>query len=303
MKTIQEVGTEILSNQPRSIYIFTGHEYGIKTTYIEHLRNHYGEKIEAPSVADVVNIMSSHHLIPLKPAVYVVRYDEEFLSALDEAYANKLRRMKMIGTLVCVYEDERGIGKISKFLPDVSVEIPIVSQQFVRKYLRQMFPNLPDRLTNLAAKIGDNYSDAINMCRSFAHCDQQAMFKLSDQEISSFFGKHAVSNDDDVKRGVASRNFEYLLDVFNKYPDDLDRFLYSMLSALIELDKVTELKRSNSPLQSYADRWTKQDIYNMFMNVYNELIRLRTYATDKESSIIYLLGLMQFRQIPLWEDA
>ena len=51
MRTIQEVGTEILTGTPAKMYVMIGQEYGIKMKYIKILANHYNtEKAKLTAV-------------------------------------------------------------------------------------------------------------------------------------------------------------------------------------------------------------------------------------------------------------
>ena len=70
MLTIQDVGTEVLGNNPRNFYIFGGTEYGIKCKYISFMRNHYGNYAECQTVAEVIKLMTTHHFIPIEPTLY-----------------------------------------------------------------------------------------------------------------------------------------------------------------------------------------------------------------------------------------
>ena len=85
MLSIQEVGTEILTHNPRKLYIMVGQEYGIKTKYIDILAEHYGRKEECLSMSSIIDIMNTKHIIPLQPAVYVVRYDDSFITDLSDS--------------------------------------------------------------------------------------------------------------------------------------------------------------------------------------------------------------------------
>ena len=298
MRSIQEVGTEILTQHPKNFYIFTGEEFGVKEKYIRQMESLYGSKVEAPRVMDLLDSMSKKQLIPLPPAVYVVRYDEDFLSKVDANTVSRIQKAKISGTIVCIYESEKGVSKLEKHLGDYTVEITKFGRQFVVKYLHQDFPKLPDRLIEIAATVGENYNHSINICRMMSFADVESLFKFSDQELMDMFGRKAASTDNDVRKGVAARSFTYLNQVLEKYEDEPDKFLYSMLSALLELDKVTDSKYSQSDLRDYGKYWDKQDIYNMFMHTYEEIKKLRTYATDGHSSVLYLAGLLQFRPIP-----
>ena len=93
MLSIQEVGLSILGDTPKNFYILGGTEYGIKDKYIEILISKVGAKLEYRSVADVISLMSKHHIIPLQPQVYVVRYDKAFVGSATKELAAKVTKI------------------------------------------------------------------------------------------------------------------------------------------------------------------------------------------------------------------
>ena len=107
MRNIQDVGSEILNNKPNNIYIFTGNEYGIKYMYIKHLIEYYGGYKEIFSMNEFISFMSTKHIIPLKPTLYILRYDEEFLSSLSNSTEKLIDNVNIIGTVVLLYESEK----------------------------------------------------------------------------------------------------------------------------------------------------------------------------------------------------
>ena len=98
MLTIQEVGTEIMQGTPRSFYVMTGSEYGIKRMYIQYLKDHYKNYKEADTVDSVLTTMSTKHFVPLVPTVYVVRYDESFIASLSDKTASRIKNTNIVGT-------------------------------------------------------------------------------------------------------------------------------------------------------------------------------------------------------------
>lgn len=299
MRSIQDVGIEILNSDPKKLYIFCGSEYGIKNRYLEMLANYYGETHEVSDIQSVTTLMNTKHFIPLVPALYIVRYDDAFISSLNTDNATKLIQTNIIGTLVCIYDDTAKIvSKLDKFLPDWVVDIGPVSTQFIIKYLRSDFPKLPDRLITIAAEHGVNYGDSQNICKSMMLADIEELCSLSDDAIIRLFGKQTITNDIQLRQGIASRNFNHLVRLLEAYPGDLDYVFYTILSTLVELEKILSNRYIESDLQSYVKRWTYKDIYNMFMNTYEELKKLRSYATNAEASLIYLFSLLQFTEIP-----
>jgi len=302
MKSLQEVGTEILTGKPHSLYILTGPEYGIKAAYIDALKTHYGDIKEMQKVSEVISLMSVKHLVPLIPCVYVVRYDDEFVSGLNEIVAEKLRKLKIVGTLICIYSDAKQSAKLEKFLPDTTTSIDTVAPHFIAKYLKRDYSELPDMLISYIVKYAVNYHQANMMCRSLTYLDKQDLFKVDERDITHLFGVVSETSDALIKQAVAARSFKRCIKVLEDSPQ-LDNIFYSILSMLIELDKLLDNKYTSSPLREYASRWTRSDVYNMFEHTFHELCQLRSNVGDPYNSLIYLFSLTQFQHIPMWEES
>lgn len=299
MVTIQDVGIQILGDNPGKFYIFGGTEYGIKEKYISILKDKYGKQVESTSVKDVIDMLSKRHIIPLEPAVYVIRYDESFVSELSELLASRISKLKFEGTIVCLYESAKHITKLDKYLPDFTVSIDSVSPQFVAKYLHSDFPNLSDRFINIAVHHGDNYNQSRNMCRCMNSVSEDSLSNMTDEQIAALFGCSDVSTEAHIRIGVASKQFKYLIDTIENYDDDGDRVLYAILQTMIELDKILDNSRIQSDIKDYAKLWTREDVYHMFMNTYEELKKRRSSTTcDIHFSLVYLFGLLKFKPIP-----
>ena len=72
-----------------------------------------------------------------------------------------------------------------------------------------------------------------------------------------------------------------------------------MLQTLIDLDKLLDNSRMQSDIQKYAKNWSRENIYYMFMNTYDELKKSRSGSGyDIKMSLIYLFGLLKFQPIP-----
>jgi hypothetical protein len=214
----------------------------------------------------------------------------------------KLKSLKIIGTLVCLYEADKHVTKLDKFLSDYIVRLDDVSLQFKIKYLHNDFPHLPDRLINLAAQYGDNYGDAQSMCACMSVIAPEKLFALSDDGIIDLFGKSKETSEDMIRVGIASRNFQYLAKVLDQL-DNLDATFYTILSTMLELEKLLHNSYTESPLRQYVKRWTAQDIYNMFMNTYEALRKSRsTVNCDLYYLLLYLFSLLKFQQIPAVEE-
>ena len=304
MRTIQEVGTEILSNNPKSLYIFGGSEYGIKMKYLSMLKDYYkGDVVEVPAMDEIIHLMSTKHFVPLTPRLYIIRYDENFVTSLNESLASKIKSLRIIGTIVCIYESAKHITKLDKFLSDYVVLIDDVNVNFKIKYLHADFPKLPDKLIELSARYADNYGEAQKICMCMSTIPPESLFALSDADIMKLFGKQDSISEDQLRIGVASRNLPYLLDILDQY-ENLDNVFYTILSTLLELEKLLYNSYTQSSLREYVKRWNELDIYNMFMNTYEALKQSRSVASSDDTKylIMYLFSLLKFKPIPAVES-
>lgn len=303
MISIQELGLSIMSDSPRSFYIVGGSEYGIKDKYIATLTKHYGRKEEYPSVLDVVDFLSVRHLIPVPPTLYVVRYDEGFVSSISNSLVQKISNLKMNGTIFCVYSDSKHIAKLDKFLPGCTCSIEPVNPKFIEKYLHEDFPKLDDRSIKIATKVGCSYGHSRTICSSMVNADPTKLATMSEAQLMKLFGCESVSAEADIQKAVASRNFAEGAKLIESYEGGLDTLVYTMLQTMIELEKVLTSKYSNSDLKDYAKYWKLEDVYHFFMNAYEELGKLRSNtSTDIKSSLIYLFGLLTFKDVPSVEQ-
>lgn len=303
MLSIQQLGLEILGNSPRTFYVFGGAEYGIKRKYIEHLTQFYkNNKIESPSMLDLINLMSVKHLVPLTPSVYVVRYDEVFLSQLNESLALKLKSAKIIGTIVCIYEDSRAITKLNKFFPDNTASIDVVGKSIISKYLHSDYPDLDSNYIQLAANIADNYGHAQCICNSLSMCKESTLRMMKDSEIASLFGKESSYTDSELKRAIASRSYRAVVSCAPSFVSRYDSVLYNFLSVAVELDKIFDNTWADSELSEYARKWSRADIYNLFMQTFHQLELLRSVSANAENCIYYLAALLPMKRIPSVEE-
>lgn len=297
MLSIQDVGLSILGDKPKNFYILGGTEYGIKDKYIEILISKVGAKLEYRSVADVIGLMSKHHIIPLQPQVYVVRYDKAFVSSATKELAAKILSLNIVGTLLLIYEDDKDIAKLDKLFPDNTAVIDVIDIKHMTKYLRSDFPDLDKKTIEYAAKHSANYYQAKNICRCLDTIKDKML--LTEQQIVTLFDIQSVYSNADVEIAVASRNFNALTYISDHYDGDPQNILYQILHTMIELDKIQSSKYSNSPLKEYAKKWSKPDIYYMFNHTYGAIKALRSgYTVEISDLISYLGALMMFKGIP-----
>lgn len=301
MLTIQEVGTEIMKGHPRNFYVMTGSEYGIKRMYIQYLKDHYKNYKEVDTVESVLNTMSTKHFVPLQPTVYVVRYDESFITSLNDKTSSRIRHVNIIGTIVCLYESEKHSSKVEKYLGDYTVHIEKVNSVFVKKYLKKDFPELSDTCIDAAVESCVDWYEAELMCRSMMLDNRDHLNSQTKQDLKITFGKAVELDEKLIKFIIASRDFNRLLYLIDKKEGEEDSVLYTMLSTMLELEKLTVNKYIDSDLRPYLKNWKMQDIYNMFMQVYQQLKYLRSISSNPQNSLVYLATLMQFQEIPAVE--
>lgn len=299
MITIQDLGLSIMSDSPKSMYIVGGSEYGIKDKYIETLTKHYGKKEEYPSVSACVDFLSVKHLIQVPPALYVIRYDENFVLSINPALVQKIRSLKKIGTIFCIYSDPKHVSKLDKFLPEFTCSVEVIDPKYISKYLHKDFPNLDDRSIKIATYCASNYGHARTICKSMSNANPTLLAKMPEQEIAKLFGCSDASLESDIQKAVAGRNFVQAVQLLDKYEGDPDSLIYTILQTMIEMEKILTSKYSDSPLKDYAKLWKIEDIYHMFMHGYAELEKLRSNtSTEVKSSLVYLFGLFTFKDIP-----
>lgn len=300
MISIQELGLSILSDSPKPLYFLGGSEYGVKDKYIDHLAQIYANNVyEYESLSTVLDLFSKKHIIPLQPSLYVIRYDETFISSLNDQIAAKVRKAKIVGTIVCIYEDKKHIAKLDKFLSEYTSIIEPVGTNFIEKYLHSDFPKLDDRSIKVAATVCSNYGHARNICRLMSSANLSVLNSKNEIELSTLFGCNPISNEKEFQQAIAGRNFNKLVMLVSSFDGDPDSILYTILQTMIELEKVVCAKYSNSDLKDFKKYWTVEDVYYMFMHTYSQLeARRSNTSTSAEGSLIYLFGLLTFQRIP-----
>ena len=301
MLSIQEVGTQVLTGNPKPFYVFIGSEYGIKAKYLENLKFHYNSVVEINNVADVLELMSKKHIISLKPTLYIVRYDEEFLRTLDKKASEKLTKIesKIIGTIVCIYEIQKQSDKCAKYLPDFTVSFDNVSSEFIKKYLKSDFPELDSSVIDFAVQLRSDYKSAYNICASLRYADPDELAKYDGNRLAAVLGNNFSTSEKQFRYGVASRNFAYCLSVIDSYNGQLDMLIYTFLSTLIDLERIISNPKQQNDLKQYANCWNISDVYHLFMHVYSELEKSRMLSSyDVYSGLLYLISLLQYSPVP-----
>lgn len=304
MLTIQTVGSEIFKNAPRSFYVFGGPEYGVKMEYIAQLTKHYGKCIVSDTVDNVLSIMHSRHLVPIDPAVYLVKYDSVFISGLNESVAQSILATKMLGTLVCFYESDKDITKCEKYLPDNTVCINYLNGATLRKHLKAEYPQLSQTFLGIAERYSNGYTDGQNLAKSLSlvSCDTD---NIPPDSLAEMLGKHRAVDEAKMKECIASRSFSNILETYEAYSVDLETLHYTILSTMLELEKLKTNSRADSALSGsdYHKLWSVSDIYHIFMHTYNELSKIRTVSNYSiADSLMYLFMLICMSPVPSLEE-
>ena len=299
MISIQDLGMQILGGSPKKFYVLGGQEFGIKDKYIQHLVSVIGPIIECTSAADTLDQMHHKQIIPMDRGVYVVRYDEGFLSTLNENSEKYIESANIPGVMICLYENSKSFAKCEKYLPNYSASVDQVNIKFVRRYLHEDFPKLDDRSIEVAAASSTSYGHAKCICSAMSYATPESLARLSDANLMMMFGCNTFSDENELKLAIGSKNFVKLVKCADKYPDDADRILYTILQTMIELDKIKSSKYSDSILKQFDSKWTREDIYYMFMHAYSELYKLRSLSSyNVQDSLIYLFSVLTFQRIP-----
>lgn len=285
MITLQEAGKQILSGNPNRFYIFCGEDFGIKRRYLQSIIDTYGGKFQICDTVDsVLNLMSHKHLIPLEPKAYVVKYDELFISNLSEKYAKKCLESKIIGTLVVFMENEKHCKKCDKYLPECSIDFVKTNPKFVFKYLADDYASLvpEDVIRSIVDMCGD-YNSANIVCEIVSRLPNSSAVTLED--ISKFYYNPDSSDAKILKQFISGKKFGESVEVLDRLPN-YESAYYAILSALLDLEK------------SDNSSWSKEDIVNMYNQVYNQIALSRKYTINIYDSVVYLLALMRFGTVP-----
>lgn len=299
MRTIQEVGIEILNDSPKRLYIFLGKEYALKEKYIEFVDRHYqGNHREVDTYKDLQSIARGTSLFPLKPSTYVVRYDNAFIKHLSDGSSLEMEfaHLNLDGTIIFIYEQDSDAKKLDKYLSEYTVTFFPVSVGLQKKYLLNDYPNLPDTVVDNVVQLGQGYTISDRICKSLSYCEDFSALSLQNMR-SSFLLQYnnVISN---LQIFFADKNFRGIYKILENTSIDISNILYKFLSVIIELMKVRKSSYIDSPYKKYATKWTNQDLHFMFDNIFNELIKLRTKTSDTYNSIMYIATLLCFKEIP-----
>lgn len=291
MLSIQQVGKEILGDNPSNFYVFLGSEYGIKKKYVDHLSLYYDEVIELEYVDDVFNLFKQKHLFAPKPTLYIVRYDNNFIKSINNKTEEYIKSLKIAGTIVCIYEGDSVASKCNKYIPDMSVSFDNISDELCFKYLKNDFKALNETVLKYIAKNSHGYYQANIMCNSIANISKETTL----QDIKYTFDINNETTDEEFRHSFMKKDYVKLIDMLERY-EDLTNIYYLMLNSLLDIEKqlTSRYKKAND-----SNIWNLQDVYNMFMNVYHEIKKTRKISSYSiKYSLEYLFSLLNYQQIP-----
>ena len=302
MRTIQEVGEEILNLKPKSIYAFLGDDYGIKRFYINKLKEAYnGGFTEISNMNTLLTMLNTRRIIPLKPQLYIIRYDAEFVGALSDKNAKDVINLKITGTVVLIYEDQKHCDKIAKYLPDICVKFDKVSSALITKYLIRDYPKIPNSVIQTIVYKCDDYARCDTICRQLSNLSVSDLSKISDGEIWSMFNISNQYTADQLKQAVIYRDSAYLLRYLDNTPCDIGTLSYIILGALVDIDKSINSKFHNKR-GDVRDYWTVEDVCNMYDITYRFLRMARFENIISDNTLYELVMLLRFMPTPRWED-
>lgn len=301
MLNIQTVGKQIFSGHPQKFYCFCGSEYGVKYKYLQKLKEHYGNLVECESVMDLLKQFSIKQFIPIPDSVYVVRYDDTFISSLSKDTFSILQNIDIGGTIICIYESDSDMKKLYKFLPECSVSFDPIDKRFIKKYISEGYPQLPEMLVHNIVEVSDSYNEANIIASNLILLSESVRGELHKQDLMKLFGKSSRYSAEQLQQGVAARNYRYLCDAIEQF-DDKNFVIYNIHTALLELDKLFYNPKLNNNFSQYKKCWNHSDILTMILQVYNGLKLLRTVTSDVESVVWNLIAMLQFSPIPSVEQ-
>lgn len=290
MLEIREVAAQILGGNPKSLYFFTGPEYGVKHQYIQELKNHYGKLEEYPNLEELISSLSSKSLIKRPKCVYVVRYDREFLSKLNADYSRKLASLKFDGTIIGIYEDDKSETKLDKHFPDNTVRLNYLTKENLVKHLTRDFSNLSEIHIRHISEMSNDLYKCQSMCKSLSLLDPKVSHSLSRDEFESLFAHSNSCDIEKFKKSIAARNVKIALNELDKFDDDYSMLIYDILSTFIEIAKVFEKKYSDSFVKPYMKVWNPEFLKSMYDLTYYQLEILRNTSTyDSYNALVYII--------------
>ena len=284
--TIQQVGNEILTNQPRRFYIFCGAESGIKDKYIEHLQSYYNNnKVELDSFETLVSQLQYEPLISI-PTLYIIRYDKEFWSKVSESTANLISDIYIDGTVVMIFS-ENASAKISKNLGDYAIDIAPLSEQLKMKYLVNEFPQISEVIIQAVINLSENYLMARNVCQSISKLPATKVNDITAEDIDNLFVIRGGVDEKAIQGDIYCRDVAKALVDFDNFSGDRNFLFYNIMNTM------TTLEKQNNRA------WNKSDVVMLNDLAYQFLLQSRTIYVDLYNVLVMLFCSMGISPVPM----
>lgn len=301
MQSIQSQGRNILQGNPDKLYIFCGHEYGVKEIYLDAIESVYGSRTECDSVASVLSSMRTKSILPQPNSLYIVRYDDAFIKSLDKSKADELINANIRGTLVIIYDDVRNESKVDKYLGNYAISFDPMSVNTIYKHISKKYPKVRDELIRSVCRNCIDYADGMNMAEGLSHLDMSKQSMITPESVPSLFGRSQTISPSNFRESIAEKNFYNICWLLERYSGDLNLIFYEFASTMVELEKCISTPYIDSNLKKYVKGWSTASTYTMFRNVYHSIKLSRTIQLDLNDQIIFLASLMRFNPIPqIW---
>lgn len=293
MLSLQDGVKQIYSDTPKSVYFFTGPEYGVKKQYINVLASRYSGQIEEyKTFSDIISTFSKKSLIPRSKSVFVIRYDKEFSAKPDKQILN----LNIPGVLIGIYEDESDETKLDKIFPDNTLRINLLSEGVACKHLCEEFPSLPELLIKSIVSISENFYSAQLVCTSVSNLPKESIHSLSRKDLEHLFGYEIKHDTQKFKLSIASRNFKLALQEIDAFDRDKGLLIYDILSTFLDIIKAFEQPYYDSYVKQYLKKWDFGSVKSMYDITYDQLELLRNNSKySPETALTYICSLLQYQ--------
>ena len=292
MISLAEGVAEIFSDTPKSFYIFSGPDYGVKLQYIEKLRDLYHQEIEYYDTVDaVLTQFKSKSLFSRIPKVYVVRYDKLFVTS--DYNESSISKINICGTIILLIDSDSDESKLDKRFPNNVLRVNHLSKSIELNHLKKKF-NLEDKYLKYVVNISEDYYQSILIASDLTFLDTRILNSLSFSDIKFLFGYQDNSSSSDFKEAIVSRNFKKMMNHLDSYEFDENTAIYDILSAYLELIKCFQ-SRNTYDFSKYTELWSLEEVKIAFSIAYDQLTKQRTNSKySLKSAILYLCCMTQY---------
>lgn len=275
MLDIATAAREILSqNNLRPLYILCGPEYYVKAKYIQILSDYYnGEVYTFDSVQEVKKQFRRKSLLDARSGLYIVRYDEGFISNISEFSLNDISSKTT--TTIILFDDEKSYKKCLEKFEDNTVFINLLSPTIRHKHLKEEFPDLPC-IKEVISNTSDTMS-AYNSCKS--------LYNTLDENFSKVIYNPKKSYNIQVL--IASRQIDKILELSKNV--DLDNIIYVSMETMMTLQDLMCNKYKSNDLRKYLSFWDNKSLETFYINCYMVLYNLRKGEIKKSTEVAVLL--------------